>query len=129
MEIKAKYVTFNQAKKLKENGFIGIKCRTRYWNDSTKDVASNEELYGVANNNDMYIERPEYWEVVEWFSLSHSIEIEGRFRVIGFLKRAIYESYINDDMIYDVENRFDKKEKAISYAIDYALDILNNNRI
>jgi hypothetical protein len=66
MEIKPVYVTFEQAKWLKEKGF-GLETKTFY--------ASNGKVCDGVYDFDDWCFRPEQHVVVEWLRVNHGIEI------------------------------------------------------
>jgi hypothetical protein len=131
-EIKPTYVTFEQAKKLKEKGFIGILCKSKYWDDSTKEVASDEDgEYRKANENESFLERPEQGVVIEWLRVNHGIWISVKVIKWDYEKDTIKFNYNicklnpnNPSNIIDFEYNFNTPQEAISEAIDYVLEHL-----
>ena len=75
------YVTFEQAKWLKEKGY---KSKSRYYDGSGKlvsvpNISGND--YRHTNN---YMQRfrweaPEQWEVVEWLRINHNLWVEAPY--------------------------------------------------
>lgn len=88
MEIKPTYITFEQAKLLKEKNFnLEIKSYYRStgsgvfetkeyhnWNDD----ATHETVGGMT-----YVSAPEQWQVVEWLRVNYNINITYTIDVIG----------------------------------------------
>jgi hypothetical protein len=104
-DIKPTYVTFEQAKLLKEKGFENIQI----------DYGLNQML-----NN---AKPPEQWQVIEWASLVHNIDIEAR--VVGYagdIKTSYYQPYINGCIINI--SKFSTRQQAYSAAFDYFLNNL-----
>jgi len=128
MEIKPTYITFEQAKLLKEKGFdveciyhygktndyisIGSDIPATNWNKLIDDHMDEVELYS----------RPEQWQVVEWLRINHGIWVEVRY----------YESY--KVFIYEIVGLNNSKgmtskgvthlnspQEATSAAFDYIL--------
>jgi len=84
-EIKPKYVTFEQAKLLKEKGF-NLPCFYYYENDkliepylengSSTDTEFKVELSDLLEHFNKWSKRisvPEQWQVVEWLRVNHGI--------------------------------------------------------
>ncbi|HNT70581.1 MAG TPA: hypothetical protein PKI83_02870, partial [Bacteroidales bacterium] len=74
MEIKPTYVTFEQAKWLKEIGF-DIYSNVAYNGKGEvldESPTYNKEYYMTLKD---FIYRPEQWQVVEWLRVKHSIWI------------------------------------------------------
>ncbi len=111
--IEPTYVTFEQAKLLKEIGFEGIEI----------DYGLNQML----NNSNP----PQQWQVVEWLRVNHKIwinvDVEGRnmdrYKFICFRSHnervSEYVKHINDDTH---NGRYDKPQDALSAAFDYVLN-------
>ena len=66
-EIKPTYITFEQAKWLKEKGF-DEECLYYFKKDGTHSL--------IVSDDDYECQRPEQWLVVEWLRLNHSIWVE-----------------------------------------------------
>jgi hypothetical protein len=117
-EIKPKYITFEQAKWLKEKGFENIQI----------DYGLNQML-----NN---AKPPEQWQVVEWlenFNLYINISTEFYKDGVNFIWQ-ILEYDVNEaryigkksSMSYGDNGEYKTRESAYLAAFDY---ILNNNLI
>jgi hypothetical protein len=74
LKIEPKYVSFEQAKWLKEIDF-NEECKTVFYvpdNSATcvVDFVEDETIGGY------YIKRPEQWQVVEWLRVNHNIDLQ-----------------------------------------------------
>jgi hypothetical protein len=129
MEIKPTYVTFKQAKLLKEKDYK-IRSEARYG-------IKSGILYKDAHINDkednVFYSAPEQWQVVEWLRVNHGIwiyiDMTGSEK---FYPRYRYidkngQHYVGD-FKDDNNERFlkDTPQEAYSAAFDY---IFNNNLI
>lgn len=125
MEIKPNYVTFQQAKLLKEKGLVAKS--DRYWVKMTEDSYTEmtdrrlEDLdsdIGIGGN--LVITKYQQWQVVEWLRVEKGILVTIRFPFYGF---AIYnkDSYMAGSL-----SDFNSPQEAYSAAFDY---IINNNLI
>ena len=114
-EIKPTYVTFEQAQGFKDKG-LDFWCKYRYtdFNGIIRLEEDASELHPVA---------PEQWQVIEWASLVHNIDIEARpVRYAGDIKTSYYQSYINGCIIN--MSKFSTRQQAYSAAFDYVLNNL-----
>ena len=128
MEIKPTYVTFKQAKLLKEKGF-DEKVEGCYFDNQFNKITN-----GVRNSvyqSTRYISAPEQWQVVEWLRVNHGIWIEvhhirtssiNRFHVIIWDYKNL-EDYITiyHDGIGPGYKVWDTPQAAYSAAFDYIL--------
>ncbi len=142
MEIKPTYVTFEQAKLLKEKGF-GIGCEHYYEHalTSKKDIQDgyggpfgwkkgethlqstgfflNSSKYDSSNKSWFLCEAPEQWQVIEWLRINHGIWI-------GVLEHKIkgegnyYESIVGV-MTF---SGYNSPQETYSAAFDYVLNNL-----
>jgi hypothetical protein len=143
-EIKPTYVTFEQAKWLKEKGFKG---RSRYYGGSGElvEVPNIIENDYRHTNNEMQRfrwEAPEQHQVVEWLRVNHDIWISVYYKpkykqydysVVNInwneeelsknLKKDIDEILEN---IFKEKKKYDSPQEAYSAAFDY---IKNKNLI
>jgi hypothetical protein len=132
--IEPAYVTFEQAKWLKE---LGFDVRLKSWFDSEGEFhILNDEFNSIGwfNRNLPKDEcsRPEQWQVVEWLRVNHNIWIEASL-IKDFtytpLKIFWYGRIINlnkeEDDIHNTEE-FNTPQEAYSAAFDY---IKENNLI
>ncbi len=146
MEIKPTYVTFEQAKLLKEKGFdeacanayfcyTNSICELLYPNpeifgynylfQNSVDFNKNENPNSITNNN---CAAPEQWQVIEWLRIKHGIWISIQQDVDK------YDAYIKNKKydrtkVQHVTNQFDTPQKATSAAFDYTLRNYNEDNI
>jgi len=146
-KIKLAYVTFEQAKLLKEKEFLEDSFKhysqggTLIENSvSYKTHVATHHLY--ANSYDFEIGRhgggdkhciaaPEQWQVVEWLRLNHGIWIEihhikttdDKFHIIIYKygEEDYYSLYCENLIGYQI---WDTPQKAYSAAFDYILNEL-----
>jgi hypothetical protein len=132
-EIKPAYVTFEQAKWLKEKGFKG---RSRYYGGSGElvEVPNIIENDYRHTNNEMQRfrwEAPEQHQVVEWLRVNHGIWVSVNiamddkwyFELYNLKDKRNAEIIIEGENVTDFHN---STKEAYSAAFDY---ILNNNLI
>ena len=99
-EVKPIYVTFEQEHKFREKG-----C----------DVETTETKYRH--------ELLQQWQVVEWASLVHNIDIEARpVRYAGDIKTSYYQPYINGCIVN--MSKFATKQEVLSEAINEFLKMI-----
>jgi hypothetical protein len=133
-EIKPTYVTFEQAKWLKEKGF-DEPCTALFIHEIIQGNTEWDilELF-ERNNNDTYefllscdmdwqknYLRPEQWQVVEWLRVNHGIWISVQQDVNK------YDAYIKNKKydrtkVQHVTNQFNSPQEAYSTAFDYIKD-------
>jgi hypothetical protein len=144
--MKPAYVTFEQAKKLKEKEF-NVECNTVYVNDwskesISKDTAIYEKLLAnpkiakgnliSTNLNDNYNSRPEHWQLVEWLRINHGIWVRVNsmdginwFYDIWNFGKEPNTAFTKDAQITFSENEnYDTPQEAHSAAFDYVLNNL-----
>ena len=133
-EIKPTYVTFEQAKWLKEKGF-DEPCTALFIHEIIQGNTEWDilELF-ERNNNDTYefllscdmdwqknYLRPEQWQVVEWLRVNHGIwvsicpSIDTNFEFMIYKKDVIYGSG-------KYKSNFNSPQEAYSAAFDYIKD-------
>lgn len=121
------YVSFKQAKKLKELGF-DLDCEYIYYLISNNNIPIFES-YCTANYNEM--ERnwnaPTLSEAQKWLR-----EVKGKIIIPCTMHRENimkYDVYIVDEPIdlFDHSEGFDTYEQAISAGIDKAIELLKEN--
>jgi hypothetical protein len=129
--IEPKYVTFEQAKWLKEIGF-NVTCDSCYVEDWSKErlpdslkekVLSNPHtVKGTKSNNSdkNYISRPEQWQVVEWLRVNHNIWVLVDYYNDG--DRDIWFFNIKLKSKETMEEYFNSPQEAYSAAFDYIKD-------
>jgi hypothetical protein len=128
-EVKPTYVTFEQAKWLKKNGF-NVKSKYHYPNLSAKQeicLLTDWNSFTDMSGNSEYYTAPEQWQVVEWLRVNHNIWIEVKSpdtKDMGYYfsihKPYSFGSYGANDKFYDTP------QQAYSAAFDY---IKENNLI
>jgi hypothetical protein len=123
MEIKRTYVSFEQAKLLKEKGFeIPI---LNWYHRETKKLNKNDLAFSINKLTDNY-SAPEQWKVVEWLRINHGIWIvvnitiddKWYFELYNLKDKRNSEISIVDENITDFHN---SPQKAYSAAFDYIL--------
>jgi hypothetical protein len=145
-EIKPTYVTFEQAKLLKEKGFDEL-CSLHYsYGNGDKVEPTNNELFvgGFVDDNGYLrayknselakwelpygeFSAPEQWQVVEWLRVNHGIWVSC-YPTSNPLK-CQFRIYKNNNgvmsQVYDdyMGKEFNSPQEAYLVAIDY---ILNN---
>jgi len=136
-EIKPTYVTFEQAKWLKEKGFDET-CNA-YFDLDKKITLFNDKDFNTSKNSDMYpytfgeITLPEQWQVVEWLRVNHGIWISVNW--YNKNNNNIFWSYTIEKIVkypepidYTPQNTINSNtpQEAYSAAFDY---IKENNLI
>jgi hypothetical protein len=135
-EIKPTYVTFEQAKWLKEKGFDEpctalfiheIRQGNTEWDILELFERNNNDTYEFLLSCDMdwqknYL-RPEQWQVVEWLRVNHGIWIYCKYQKRGKIIFVIEDLQGNNITISPDLN---SPQEAYSAAFDY---IKNNNLI
>jgi hypothetical protein len=125
--MKPTYVTFEQAKKLKEKGFNEpVKI---LWNDR-----GTELVYGsLPNSLTDYYSAPEQWMVIEWLRVKHGIWITvfimEKEKIDGSGWECYYDYSIKQMKIglINISKKFEEfntPQEATSVAIDHVLDKL-----
>jgi hypothetical protein len=120
-----KYITFEQAKWLKEKGF-DVPVKSMYHDE--------EFIYGGADYNHnnkeeqklwncLKLSAPEQWQVVEWLELTYQ-KYAYAFRYNGIWQYKIDAEHGTD--YFSTGEGFKSKQEAYSAAFDY---IKNNNLI
>jgi hypothetical protein len=122
------YVTFEQAKKLKERGF-DEKCLFYYLDKQLIQVISYENDIWCQNSRmpGNYLSAPEQWMVVEWLRVNHGIWVRLTTYAFGFqyhLDNTPDPETWNIDRRYDCADDFKTPQEAYSAAFDYILDNL-----
>jgi hypothetical protein len=138
MNIQPTYVSFEQAKALKEKGF-DVQCNCFYTKPNSKMFGVDEHgrIYPIKNtpkklyrigeyatlNTSSVISAPEQWQLVEWLRINHNIWV--------WVKPYKDHAADNNDPIQHqmnvykngitVSKEFDSHEEAYSAAFDYIL--------
>ena len=116
-EIKPIYVTFEQAKKLKEKGF-DVECKY-YYNIEFKELSFHIGYVGdIYKNSEMSdkISAPEQWQVIEWFRVKCSIWVTTDRNDFNKFKWIVEHDLS--------QGSWETPQEATSAAIDYVLDNL-----
>jgi hypothetical protein len=128
MEIEPKYVTFEQAKWLKEKGF-DVQCRNRLTSliDSTGKYETPQNFNKYLNA----VSLPEQWQVVEFLRLNHGIWVEVtiyRKDNRNYMQYSIFYFPSMDSRViirkddYRRLDEFNSPQEAYSAAFDYIKD-------
>jgi hypothetical protein len=123
-EIKPTYVTFEQAKWLKEKGFDEV-CNA-YFNLDKEIVRFEDSHFSPSCNSDMHpytygeITLPEQWQVCEWLRVNHGIWIY--ILPYSTLFRPYVEEIIDKDRFGKWEgHKYNSPQEAYSAAFNYIL--------
>lgn len=141
MEIKPKYVTFEQAKLLKEKGFDLSTTKFYYLNDKRgwhKDgelgEGFNDEYWGDNTNLNWNrdgrlpfkpfsecVSAPEQWQVVEWLRVEHKIDLQAICHYNSKLERTYRMGIIFINKHNEVDTFFIRPEddKNLLYFIEF----------
>jgi hypothetical protein len=120
------YVTFPQAKRLKEIGF-NEPCEWLY-NEKGEPSGTKMGMRGQPNNYSTHYARPEQWQVLEWLRVEHGIWIRLTTYAFGYqyhLDNTPDPKTWNIDRRYDCTDDFKTPQAAYSAAFDYILSTLN----
>ena len=143
MGIEPTYVTFEQAKHLKEKGFDVPTMKFYYLNDKRGWFKNGELGEGFddeywGNNTNLNWNRdgllpfkpfsecmsaPEQWQIVEWLRVNHAIWIE--VRRTSHFNEIRYQSYINEKYLSGDMGGYvshTTPQEAYSAAFDYVLN-------
>ena len=128
--IKPTYVTFEQAKLLKEKGFD---LRIKQWYVSKETILflyDEDNTLGWCNRNLPKNEysAPEQWQVVEWLRIKHGVWILALPTINGYFAYKIIDVQMNPEKhierppYKDVSaNDYKTPQEAYSAAFDYIL--------
>jgi hypothetical protein len=131
-KIEPVYVTFEQAKKLKELGLVANS--DKYWVKMTKDEytemsdISLEDLdnsIGIGGN--LVITKYQQWQIVEWLRVNHGIWVYPQITGNSFTQHYIpmIAPKLNPNNTIQLA-KYNSPQEAYSAAFDY---ILNNDLI
>lgn len=119
MNIQPTYVTFEQAKLLKEKGMI-VSCGAYQIEEGNRliDWRYTPATFKLTPH---FLPAPEQWQVVEWLRIKHNIWIEAMksYGVNGIYKYCIDTS--NKFQLVETEYKFKSPQEAYSAAFDYVL--------
>jgi len=119
MEIKPTYVSFEQAKLLKEKGF-NEKCVQGY-NKSEKYLGELIVDFPNRNTDNIVISAPEQWQVIEWFRVKYGIWVVIIPELLNGVQVRYYPSIFEQGVGEDIEQYFNSPQEAYSAAFDYIL--------
>jgi hypothetical protein len=119
-------VSFETAKLGKEKGFVNILCHYRYWDDSTKEL-TNEELFGIPNNNESFFEAPTQSLLQKWLREVHNIDVW--VNKIGSTneKKYYFNVMVNNKFVNTTNSNsktFLKYEEALEVGLQEALNLI-----
>ena len=124
MEIESSFVTFDQSKLLRKNGF-DQETFAFYWSDTKQLIVDNDK----GRHNGCHIQAPEQWQVVEWFRIKYNIWINvtiGMAR-FGYHCSITKVNILGASDINFSESHYNTPKEAYSEAITYILNILESN--
>jgi len=123
--IEPRYVTFEQAKLLKEKGF-NLVVDSCYRSDGLfyKPTISGSELKHSNILNNESCSAPEQWQVVEWLRVEKGIWIEVCKPVRQKLFRFNIDSLNTNENLFTSVVSFSSPQEAYSAAFDYVLNKL-----
>lgn len=130
MDIKPVYVTFEQAKLLREKGFnVPTICfyviGTSEYGDLKEFIQNPNDNFPSIDDNSLFdtlASAPEQWQVVEWLRINHNIWVQ------PMLYRRNPNDYIGGIYIKKIDSHFtepfNSPQEAYSAAFDYVLNNL-----
>ena len=130
MNIEPNYCSFEQCKSLKEKGLNILNYRSGYHGDFGELKEDTYPFLGtytflenvlIRNNADWEIQRPEQWQVVEWFFKTYNINIQPYQVCDEDENYPNFFSEINNKGKIIELGFFKNREEATSKAIDYTL--------
>lgn len=95
------------------------------WNDNYVQKKNGDTCFGCKNNPNYFetYSAPEHWQIVEWASLVHNIDIEARpVRFAGDEKTSYYQANINGCVAN--MNKYSTRKEALSASIDEFLKMI-----
>jgi hypothetical protein len=135
MIIQPTYVTFEQAKWLKEKGFnIELKSYYRITGsgvfESPKPVNHNDDKSQETAGGMTYVSAPEQWQVVEWLRVNHNIDLQAicnysekgrsyRMGIIYIKENKVESVFLRKDYGFTDFIEFNSPQEAYSAAFDY----------
>lgn len=133
MEIKPSYVTFEQAKLLKEKRFDEITDTIFMTNHSSEVIFENINRLKHSDGVNPFVSRPEQWQVVEWLRINYGInvlpiesytypdEIKNRWKYQIVNKQEKDRDIFNKKFFIESDYEFQSPQEAYSAAFDYVL--------
>jgi hypothetical protein len=121
-EMKLKYITFEQAKWLKEKRFD---APTKAFYDLYNNPNNKELSYSVPDNwNDCKsYSAPEQWQVVEWLRVNHGIWVGVSINGLNKLFTSDIHNYKQKGSLGNIQNGgYESPQEAYSATFDYIKD-------
>jgi len=129
MEIKPTYVTFEQAKLLKEKGYCNGSIKSYFVETGRYSNFTNSCNNKIEEDR---IEAPEQWQVVEWLLQKYRLDViirypESKTNKVSGINSVYYDLEIYRLQDGDAHKLFkfiqisNNKQKAYSAAIDHIL--------
>jgi hypothetical protein len=134
MEIKPTYVTFEQAKWLKEKGFKYY-CQTSYWNNKLTYHTPGYPLENGETSQENYYDFPRYyapeqWQVVEWLRVKKGIWVHVYYltdrKCWGWDCYKYLEDGLLNDPAFSFNMNLQSPQEAYSSAFDFLLNYYAN---
>ena len=133
MNLGKSYVTFEQAKKLKEKGF-DVECDEYYLEDGIDYSYTKPENWNLKPDT---VSRPEQWQVVEWLRVNHGIHLGvscdayGKFWYanLNVCSKEVWEDEDKRHNILSAHYKFNNEHKSSQEAYSAAFDYILNNLI
>lgn len=130
MDIKPTYVSFLQAKWLKENGF-DLECRAFYLENKLQTPKNTLGNYNDVNwvrtwrtsDNDDTISAPEQWQVVEWLQTNFKIYVDVICVNSTSGDNFKFRTHRNNETIYH-KSGFNSRQDAYSAAFYHVFSIV-----
>jgi hypothetical protein len=131
MEIKPTYVTFEQAKWIRDV----IKSEAKYDENGFLFHSKDYHLSGSKFNNS--ISAPEQWQVIEWLRVNHGIHLGvscdayGKFWYanLNVCSKEVWEDEDKRHNILSAHFKFNNEHKSPQEAYSAAFDYILNNLI
>jgi hypothetical protein len=114
------YVTFEQAKLLKEKEF-NEKCVQGY-NKSEKYLGELIVDFPNRNTDNIVISAPEQWQVIEWLRINHGIWVQVSYYYEDKIENWYNIIHIKKDDIETQTDCFSSPQEAYSAAITHCLE-------
>lgn len=128
MEIKPTYVTFEQAKLLKDNKF-DVLCNCYYFvgdtgNNVNHFVNEPKTTLKKWNEDGLCISAPEQWQVIEWLRVNHDIWITSSILKDDEWHYLLRRKVNNWNVEFPTKETFNSPQEAYSKAFDYIFEKL-----
>jgi len=135
-KIEPTYVTFEQAKLLKEKGFDELTTVWRqHGNGISGDVEGKRDYYN--RKGDVYVSLPEQWQVIEWLRVNHGIWINiepeeyGQYYYVklNVCSQELWEDLDKRHEVITAHRKFNNEHKTPQEAYSAAFDYILNDLI